>query len=62
MCLFRNPALDKHKSGKYMAHSEHVTRVKFTDDSKYIFSVGGQDQTVIMWSVGKGKKKSDDDE
>lgn len=43
VCTYNNPCLDKHASGKYRGHSEHVTRVRFSDDSKYIMSTGGQD-------------------
>lgn len=51
VCLYNNPCLEKHNSGKYRGHSEHVTRVKFSDDSKYLFSVGGQDQVMIQWRM-----------
>ena len=47
VCIYRNPLLDGHKSNKYRGHSEHVTHVKFSDDSKCLFSTGGQDQTTI---------------
>jgi len=47
VCTYRNPLLEKHKCGKYRGHSEFVTTVKFSEDSKYIFSVGGQDQTCF---------------
>ena len=56
VCLYRNPVLDGHASGKYRGHSEHVTRVKFSDDSKYVFSTGGQDQVTIQWQKKAGKK------
>ena len=49
LCLYNNPALEKHQYNKYNGHSEHVTNVKFSADSKYLFSVGGQDQTCIQW-------------
>ena len=50
VCVYRNPCLDdKHKSSKYRGHSEHVMNVKFSKDKKYLFSVGGQDQTCIQW-------------
>lgn len=49
LCVYRNPLLEGHASNKYRGHSEHVTRVKFSPDNKYIFSIGGQDQTMIQW-------------
>lgn len=49
VCLYRNPLLDGHASTKYRGHSEFVTTVKFSNDSQYIFSTGGQDQTTIQW-------------
>ena len=45
--LYRNPLLEGHKAAMYRGHSEHVTSVKFSDDGKYLFSTGGQDQTTI---------------
>jgi len=56
VCLYRNPLLEGHKSNKYMGHSEHVTNVKFSYDSKYLWSAGGQDQTVIQWRIVKKAK------
>jgi len=43
VCLYRNPLLEGHDSGKYRGHSEHVTSVKFSADNKYLWSTGGQD-------------------
>jgi WD40 repeat protein len=58
--LYRNPVLlgtkkSSHKSNKYMGHSEHVTTIKFSDNDKFLFSAGGQDQTVIQWRIVGGK-------
>jgi len=44
---YRNPLLEGHESKMYRGHSEHVTRVMFSDDSNFLFSIGGQDQTFI---------------
>ena len=30
-------------------HSEHVVRVLFHDNDSYLFSVGGQDQTILQF-------------
>lgn len=47
--VYYNPLLDKHKGNMYRGHSEHVTNVKFSQNGKYLFSAGGQDQTTICW-------------
>eukprot|EP00826_Nyctotherus_ovalis_P052027 TRINITY_DN654_c0_g1_i10.p2 TRINITY_DN654_c0_g1~~TRINITY_DN654_c0_g1_i10.p2 ORF type:complete len:113 (-),score=36.30 TRINITY_DN654_c0_g1_i10:10-348(-) len=47
--IFRNPCLNNSKSKKLYGHSEHVVRVKFGLDDQYIFSVGGQDKTLMQW-------------
>lgn len=47
--IFRNPCLNGSKSKKLYGHSEHVVRVKFGLDDQYIFSVGGQDKTLMQW-------------
>lgn len=51
--VYRNPLLEGHKGHMYRGHSEHVTHVKFSDDGKYLFSTGGQDQTTIQWRLKK---------
>jgi WD40 repeat protein len=43
VCIYRNPLLEGHASDKYRGHSEFVTRVRFSHDNKFLFSVGGQD-------------------
>jgi WD40 repeat protein len=50
--LFRYPCVTAgaiHK--EYRGHSSHVTNVKFSKDGKYVYSVGGNDRTVIQWKV-----------
>jgi len=47
VCIANNPLLEGHDFDKYRGHSEHVMNVRFSEDSKYLFSVGGQDQTCI---------------
>ena len=32
-------------------HSSHVTNISFSTNDQYIFSTGGEDQTVLQWSV-----------
>jgi WD40 repeat protein len=36
---FPNPEIDHSRS--YSAHSEHVTRVAFSKDNQFVFSIGG---------------------
>ena len=31
-------------------HSEHVVRVMFANEGRNILSVGGYDQTVVLWT------------
>ena len=47
--LFRNPARMGVVPRAFRGHSEHVTRVLFSDDDGYLFSAGGYDQTVMQW-------------
>lgn len=50
VCIHRNPIRKtKHGLKAYRAHSEHVVRVTFDCGDKYIFSVGGYDQTLMQW-------------
>jgi len=47
--IFRNPCLNGSQSKKLKGHSEHVVRVKFGLNDQYLFSVGGQDKTLMQW-------------
>jgi WD40 repeat protein len=47
--LFRNPSRCGNMPHCLRGHSEHVMRVKFSPDDTFIYSVGGQDQTLIQW-------------
>ena len=38
-------------SRSFSAHSEHVVRVEFTKDGKRLFSLGGQDKTLVQWRI-----------
>ena len=51
--IFRNPARKGVPAKSYLAHSEHVMRVKFGkgDFADRIFSIGGQDQTLLQWKM-----------
>lgn len=34
-----------------MAHSSHVTKVKFTGDDSQVISTGGNDKTIFVWET-----------
>ena len=38
-------------SRSFSAHSEHVVRVQFSGDGKRLFSLGGQDKTLVQWRI-----------
>jgi WD40 repeat protein len=43
VCIFRNPALPGAIPITLKGHSEQVAKVKFSPDSKTLYSVGGAD-------------------
>lgn len=50
--LFKYPCVvDKAQHNSYMGHSSHVTKVKFSNNDKYVISTGGNDKTVIVWET-----------
>jgi len=51
--VFKYPILE-HKPKKYdqyLAHSAHVTNVRWAEDDSKLFSVGGGDLAMFQWSV-----------
>lgn len=46
--IFNDPCRPGSKPRSFRGHSEHVVRVIFLDDN-CMFSIGGQDKTVIQW-------------
>lgn len=58
--IFRYPSVVK-KSGfkRYVAHSSHVTRVRFMMEDNFLITTGGNDKTSIIWTTdfGAGNKK-----
>lgn len=51
--VFKYPILEqkpKHYD-QYLAHSAHVTNVRWDEEDKYLFSVGGGDLACFQWSV-----------
>jgi WD40 repeat protein len=47
--VYNDPCLEGHVGKSYRGHSEHVVRIKFAQDGKYMISAGGYDQTIIQW-------------
>lgn len=47
--LFRDPCRHGAKPRSYRGHSEHVVRVAYNCDGSYAYSVGGYDQTFMIW-------------
>jgi len=45
------PNPDIKDSASYCGHSEHVMKVMLTPDHQKLFTVGGQDKTLIQWKV-----------
>jgi len=43
----------KHK--EYVGHSSYVTKVKFSADDSFLYSTGGNDKCVFVWSTDFGK-------
>eukprot|EP01039_Chlorochromonas_danica_P011314 gene11314-12624_t len=50
--LFRNPSCKERAAFKeYNGHSEHVMRVRFSSDGKFLYSVGGLDKAIMQFTV-----------
>lgn len=47
--LFRNPARNPANCRSFRGHSEHVVRVHYNCDGSYAYSIGGYDQTLMIW-------------
>ncbi|KAF7251686.1 Echinoderm microtubule-associated protein-like 5, partial [Varanus komodoensis] len=49
--LFRYPAKGKYgKFKRYVAHSTHVTNVRWTHDDSLLVTVGGGDTSLMLWT------------
>ena len=48
-----NPSIKDARS--WCGHSEHVSRLAMTPDGSRIFSIGGEDKTLIQWKVKAGE-------
>lgn len=50
--VYNYPVEQVHSTSRsYSAHSEHVVRLEFSKDGKRLFSLGGQDKTLIQWRI-----------
>jgi microtubule-associated protein-like 5 len=48
--IYNYPVCDNsHQARSYAAHSEHVTRAISNADGSKIFTIGGNDKTVMQW-------------
>lgn len=50
--LFKYPCVvEKAQNNEYSGHSSHVTKVKFSNNDRYLVSTGGNDMTVMIWET-----------
>lgn len=50
--LFKYPCVVPQAGSKsFIGHSSHVTKVKFSNNDKYVISTGGNDKTVMIWET-----------
>ncbi len=50
--IYRYPCVNlKHKAKSYGGHSEHVVRCVFNHDGTKLFTIGGNDKTIVQWKV-----------
>jgi len=49
--IYKYPCLEGGKAKRLYGHTEHVNRVKFGLNGKYIFSIGGYDKTLMQWKL-----------
>lgn len=50
--LFKYPCvIEKAQNNEYCGHSSHVTKVKFSNNDRYVVSTGGNDMTVMIWET-----------
>lgn len=51
--VFKYPVLEQKPKNydQYLAHSAHVTNVRWTEDDSKLFSVGGGDLAMFQWAV-----------
>ena len=42
-----------HRSVSFIAHPDGVSRLVCSNDGRYVFTAGGKEATVHMWSVNR---------
>lgn len=47
--IYNNPCRQGNKAISFAGHSEFVVRAWFSEDCQYVYSVGGYDQTLMIW-------------
>lgn len=47
--LFNYPCINQKVYNRYKGHSSYISEVRFTDDEKYVVSVGAQEKAVFLW-------------
>jgi WD40 repeat protein len=47
--LYNYPTFHQGVFNRYKGHSSYVSAVRFTEDEKYVVSVGGQEKAILLW-------------
>jgi WD40 repeat protein len=47
--LFNYPCPNNKVFNKYEGHSNAVTSIMFSEDEKYLVSVGGEEKAILIW-------------
>ena len=59
--LYRYPCLKENASClEYQAHSPHIMKVRWANEDKFLFSVGGQDRSIMQWRHVIDQESRDD--
>jgi hypothetical protein len=51
--IYRYPSSEGADALKLTAHSSHVTKVRWSSQDNFIFTLGGNDTTTMQWRVTK---------
>lgn len=52
--LYRYPSMVEGSQFKaLLGHSSHVTKVRFTRNNAYLFSLGGNDTATMQWKISQ---------
>lgn len=49
--IYRAPCLKGARASSFRGHSSHIMGVQFDQSNHHLFSVGGQDKTLMTWKV-----------